>query len=157
MSRSNGAILSALQSGRALHTSGAGYFLIPAGPGQGVQPANSGVSWTYGAWSTMTTGIASAFLVTGMTFLYSGGAVTQSEIQIQLGTGGTSGADAASPAGDSKGWITNAGSTVGMNAFLYPILVPANTRLAVRIASTTGTVSIILTLQCLAQANLVAG
>lgn len=147
-------ILSLLQKGSVLHTGGSGYFLVPAGPGQGTSPANSGASWTYGAWTTMTAGAVSAFFVTGMTFMDPGSSVTRSEFQLQFGTG-TVGNE--TPIGDTKGFFTSASSLAGMFAFPYPIPVPANTRLAVRLATTTGTVTMALTLQCLLQANLTAG
>lgn len=108
-----------------------GYYLIPAGPSRGTAVASSASANTYGSYVEMRAAASSvALYVAGFSFGAAGG-VTYGQIAIATGESGSESIVsetrlAVAPDKDDQ--------VFGFYSFIFPIPVPANTRIAVKSA-----------------------
>lgn len=117
---------------------GSGYLVMPAAAA-GIDPANSGVAWTSGAWSQVLASTSEDDSIIG--YLAGSGTAAFWEGEIDIGTGGAGSEVVVATIPVEFAWTTNVGYSVVLPAFLpSPIEIPSGTRVAVRVrsSSTTG-------------------
>lgn len=117
---------------------GSGYLVMPAAAG-GIDPANSGVAWTSGAWSQVVASTSEDDSIIGYMAATALGIFWEGEIDIGTGGAGSEVVVATIPVENL--YTSNVGYNTVLPAFLpAPIEIPTGTRVAVRVrsSSTTG-------------------
>lgn len=148
MARNNGAILSALQTGRYGRTLGVGYVVLPTGPAAGVA-VTPGVA-AYGSWVEMLATAATALFLVGASV--NQGSNTPDWAQFQIGVG------AAASETVVTTWRVEplvANQANGGALFPFPVPIAAGARIAVRAAAGAGVV-VRFVLLAIEQTNVVA-
>lgn len=126
---------------------GSGSLVMPAAA-TGIDPANSGVAWSNGAWSQVVASTSEADSIIGIIYGWDSQANSDNtEAEIEIGTGGAGSEVAVGYIPATKQAIL-AGGAGGSNAnsgdqrpvfFPAPIEIPASTRVAVRVRSSSTT------------------
>lgn len=126
---------------------GSGSLVMPAAA-TGIDPANSGVAWSNGAWSQVVASTSEADSIIGIIYGWDSQADSgNTEAEIEIGTGGAGSEVAVGYIPATKQEIL-AGGAGGSNAnsgdqrpvfFPAPIEIPASTRVAVRVRSSSTT------------------
>ena len=143
----------------AMKTSGAGYFMIPAGPAVGTTLTSSASANTYGSYVQMIASTSAALYIVGVTIDRPSNDVLIDIIQMMIGTGPAT----ETPVGEWK-WAykidTSGASVPPMFAsfiFPFPIPVATGTRIALKVADDVASaLTYNATLICIDQSNLVA-
>ena len=115
-------------------TFASGYYLIPAGPTRGTSVASSASADTYGSYVELRAASGSvALYIVGFTFNAQANGLDYGQISIATG-----GAGSESVVSESRIAVTRqddgTASSAGTHTFVFPIPIPANTRIAVKTA-----------------------
>lgn len=115
-------------------TFASGYYMIPAGPTRGTSVTSSASADTYGSYTELRAASGSvAMFITGFTFGAQASGLDYGQIAIATGESGSE-----VVVSESRIAVTRpddgAASSAGVYPFVFPIPVPANTRIAVKAA-----------------------
>ena len=130
---------------------GSGYLTMPAAAG-GIDPANAGSAWANGAWSQVVAGTSEDDSIIGIIYGWDSQADSDNtEAEIEIGTGGAGSEVAVGyiPAtkqailslGGGATQLVTYGNSVDQRPVFFPapIEIPASTRVAVRVRSSSTT------------------
>lgn len=134
-------------------TASGGYFLIPAGPSAGITVTKHANADTYGSWAEMEDSTAAALFIVGV-LVEDIGVSSFTYIQLDIGVGAA--ASEVSVGEVKRGEAAASGHNHPV-MLPYPIPVAASARIACRMAANTAvTGSVVVSLLCINQADLVA-
>ena len=142
----------------AMKTSGAGYFMIPAGPAVGTTLTSSASADTYGSYVQMIASTSAAIYIVGITIDTPTITTAVDIIQVMIGTGPAT----ETPVGEWKfGYKVASGPVFPpmLVSFIFPFPIPVatGTRIALKVADDVASaLTYNATLICIDQSNLVA-